>query len=141
MNKIKMISLAVVLMMVISAFGMIMPAASAQIVNKDDSRSIYIQGSSIDNYNPGPFSVKPIYPGSLNVNFNIRIDNDGGDAMSDDNPIIYANLSISTTLRDETGSSVTTPISNWDVNRVDDEATIGESNGHTFSGFQFDVKG
>jgi len=147
MNKTKMITLALVLVMVMSAFGMMMPTASAQIVSPPNSRDIRIWSTDLNNYipgNPGAFGNYPIYPGSQNVNFDITIRNDdrfGFDTMSDDDPILYANLSISNSLKSATGQSVTTPISNWDTDRVINDAfMIGDGNSHTFSNFKFDVK-
>jgi len=136
MDTRKIMSLVIVAAMVLMGFSALLPMAGAEIINVEDDRDIEIGWENLGG--------QDIFPGSMNVNFNIRIDNENGiaDIMNDDDPIEWANLSISTTLRDEEGTSVTTPISNWDVNRVDDEATIWDNwDTHTFSGFQFDVKG
>ncbi len=146
MNTTKIISLAMVLAMIVSAFGMIIPTADATIVNLNNDRHIMIESSTLNNYqvgNPGLFATYPIYPGSQNVAFSVRIDNDGGAGdATDDQPILYANLSATTLLRNAAGTQLTTttnPIT-WDQTRVDDEESIWDWDDHTFNGFQFDVK-
>jgi hypothetical protein len=130
------------LAMVAGAFGMMMPTASAEIVDKYNDRAILIDYTNLNN-DPN-FGNYPIYPGSQEVNFYINVHNYGGDIMSDDNPIYYANLSVNTLLRNEAGTLLTTstnPVT-WTTTRDDAEETLWESgmNSHTFTDFEFDVK-
>ena len=131
----KIMSLVIVAAMVLTGFSALLPLAGADIINPEDDRDILISDTSLDN--------KHIFPGSQDVTFWITIWNRNGvaDIMTDDQPISWANLSVSTQLRDVDGDTVTTPISDWNPNRVDDEWTISDGNSHTFNGFQFDVKG
>ncbi|MFO7618625.1 MAG: hypothetical protein R6W91_03085 [Thermoplasmata archaeon] len=150
MMKAKILSLALVSMMVMGAFGMMMPRAEAEYYNNADDRNIYISEESINNYDGpggavgGNFANYEIYPGTQNVNFDIRITN-GGNPQTTPGTIYWCNLSINpSVLRNENGVLISSSYLTWDDPTVDEEfngwATIGDNGGwNVFEGFQFDV--
>jgi len=134
MNRTKsMISLAIAFAFVFSVFAGAMAPADAITISPENNRNIEIDYTNLDD--------SPLVVGEQDVDFYVNVDNDapGGDA-DDDSPIQNCNLAISTSVRDEEGYSITTPISNWDTYEVNDAATIGDWDDHNFWGFQFDLK-
>ena len=114
--------------MTLSVFAAL-PLADATVYSETNNWDIYIGND--------PLSTT-LYPGEQNVGFSVTIVN--GNAGSDTADLNGCNLYIqTTTIRNETGATVTSPIANWDNTKDEWGNTINEGASHTFTGFQFDL--
>jgi hypothetical protein len=129
---ISILSLAIVLAMLASLFAGVMPNAGADIWNPDNGRNIEINDTNLDSIS--------IYPGDLDINFWVEIENRGsGSDATDDNPIYECDVEISATVRDEDGHAMSPSPITWDDREAEDGATIYDWGSHYFTDFQFDV--
>ena len=108
----------------------------AVIVNVDNDRNIWIDAETLDS--------QTIYVGDEDVTFNIDVENNIGPMpdATDDSWIENAELEISTTVYDEDGNSVLTPIKEWDIRVSTGQDGRIQDNGanEDYDGFRFDVK-
>ncbi len=134
----KILSLVIVAAMILTGFSAFIPLAGADIINDDDDRGININWTDVDD--------RPIFPGEENFNFWVEIDNDdmpsSPDVLDDTTDTIYAcEMTISTTIRNENGMTVTTPFESFLDNTDPWGGSISQWNSHQFGPFQFDVRG
>jgi len=126
-------TLAIVGLLIATAFVMMPPPVTATIESGPDERGIYIYYESLD--------YQSIYVGDKNIVFYIRIINGDDDLYTDDDPIRHCNLSIDHAVRDVDGMTVESPIAKWSTREVNSDATLYDGGYYyTFSGFTFDVK-
>lgn len=132
MKNAKLFAMGIVTAMVLSVLAGLGSFAAGLPVSPHNDRHLEISATTLN----------VVHVGDQNFDFDVTISNDapGGDA-TDDDPIRYCNLTISSTVRDEMGSTVTSPISNWDDDTVNDNVNIYDWGGNTFNNFIFDVAG
>ena len=108
--------------MLFSALVVVVGNGGAEVINTDNTYGVYISWTTLDD------STR--FRGE-NVSFDIRI----GTQTTIDN----CNLSISSTVRDADGNTVTSPFI-WHTQDVPDDVTISSWSYHTFSGFSATIR-
>jgi hypothetical protein len=109
-------TLLIVGLLVATSFVMVPSTVNATIESGPDDRGIYIYTENLDS--------RSIYVGDRGVTFYIRMINSASDEYDDDDPIRNCNLSIDDIVRDVDGNTVVTPISNWDTQEVNANASL-----------------
>jgi hypothetical protein len=107
-------------------------AAKAAIINVYDSRMIYITDTDLDHNDH--------YVGEQSVMFDVTWMNYWMDSSSTDGTLNNVSCSISTTVRDVHGTTLSTsPISNWVENDIAIAGTYGDPDYMYFYNFEFDI--
>jgi hypothetical protein len=107
-------------------------SGDAEVIPNRDERFVQVNYESLDGQN--------IFPGTEYVMFYVRIYNERYDDFSDDNPIRETNVSIGSVVHNVNGDWIDSPISSWDTQAVNNQATIYDGNTYSFSYFVFHVK-